>query len=305
MATIQNWWLQAWAEHSIAFVFFSAVVGGVVGAATKFFFEAFLPESLKARREAARAFDKYRSPIARSAGALRDRINNFLKMQSLSWFESSEYYRFSTLYVFCCFFAWQEILFGRVVHLRFESRRRNRRLNVMLNFVDKTFNNRRYFNDLKFTDIPDDTDVPKFVCKALGELTVDYSSQTDPCPISFAKFCEECRVNPQYRGWIKILSDFLTETKKSKENLKWDRLHMVELALTGLVNFLDPMHEQTRPYSRNEIKLRLDGILRECALRAFLHDVHVRRLPLNLDNFVATFLEQRRAKVAKVAAGEF
>jgi hypothetical protein len=280
MTNLIRWFTAAYEEHSIAFVFLSALVGGLIGASLKLLFEFLIPEGMKARREARAIVARYRSPIVRAADALRGRIGNLLSMSGLNWFEESEYYRLSTLYVFCDYFGWVEILCSKVAHLRFESSRKNRRLSMLLNGVDKAFNNRTYFGDLEFDDIPDDSDVPKFACKALGELMISDCEKEPASPIGFVEFCRRSRSEGEFRSWLGNLDKFLRGVRKSPDNLKWDRLLVIELSLIALINFLDPHHELARcPSPESTVKIA-DRIQRKRVRQVLVRDCRVKRLPV-------------------------
>jgi hypothetical protein len=274
--------IRAWNEHSIAFVFLSAVIGGFVGATLKLLFEFLIPERLRARREAKVIVSRYRAPLARSVYALIARIDNFRLMAEHKWFDIDEYYRLSTLYVFCEYFAWKEILLGELTRLRYESSGKNRRLALLIDNVEKAFNNRSYFGDLSFEQIPADTDVPKFACKALGEVMIEKQDDNLPTPIGFVKFCKNWRDNREFGAWLFNLQRFLSGVAKSANNLKWDRILIIRLSLSALLEFLDPKHEIAGRLDKGEAKRIVAEIQRSRAQEVFLNDCILKGLPVGI-----------------------
>lgn len=254
-----NWVTAELAEHSLLFVFLSAVVGGLIGASAKYIFEFLLPEGFKERREARLILLRYRNPILKASDALYGRIRNLLAMENRDWLSQSEYYRLSTLYVFGCYFAWMEILFGKLATLRMGNSKKERQLNVLLTQVEKAFNNRSYFGDLAFSAIPADTDVPKFACKALGELLV-VERGGDREPRGFVGFCDTYRSDVEFRAWYSNLDCFLAGLTGASGQMKHDRLSIIGLSLIALINFLDPRHELTREAQIDDVNLLIEGI---------------------------------------------
>jgi len=291
MDNIINWLTKAWKEHSIIFLFLSAAIGGIVGASIKLIFEYLIPERFKTRKEALAIINRYSPPLVQSAEALRGRIANLLQMIRFNWFEKSEYYKLSTLYVFCSFFAWLEILFGKLSLLHFKSSRKQRRLTSIINGVEKAFNNRIYFGDLKFSKIRSDTDVPKFVCKALGELMVKSSNKDNSSPIEFVEFCKQCRSNRDFKDWLDNLCQFLSGVQRSPDNLKWDRLLIIELSLFGLINYLDPRHKITKKFKTKQTIGIASSIERKHAKEMLSEDFVRKKLPVKV--------EERRKRFAR------
>jgi hypothetical protein len=280
--------LHAWDEHSLFFVFMSALIGGLIGASVKLCFEFLIPETLKARREANQIVSRYSAPLARSISALTSRIDNLLFMVEYKWFDENEYYRLSTLYIFCEYFAWRQILLGELTRLRYESSKKNRRFILLFNNVEKAFNNRSYFGDLPFNKIPDYTDVPKYVCKALGELMIVREKENQPLPVSFVDFCDSYRENKKFAEWVLNLEKFLFDLSKSDVNFKWDRLVIIRLSLSALQQFVDPNHEICGKLSPSEADKLVTLIQRPWAKDIFLTDCINKNLPIGIGSIELT-----------------
>lgn len=288
-----EWLQQAMVDLNIVFFAMSAIIGGFVGASLKLVFEVILADRYRQSREVKVIIAKYRNPILNAADALCGRIDNLLRMSYIDWFTQSEYYRISTLYVFCSYFAWIELLFGRLTLFHFETSRQNKRLNHLLLAVDKAFNNRAYFKPLPYSSIPNDTDLPKFICKALGEITVRDLLAQEPSCLGFVEFWEKYKQDDNFRAWLKPLEDFLSGIKDEVGNLKWDRLHLIELSLIGLINFLDPLHEVTRKYHHSETQTIFRKIHHENARQLFSSDVVKKRIPIMIEST----LENRKRRI--------
>ena len=272
-------------KNSILLILLSSVIGGFIGATLKLVFEVVLADRYKQRRQAKFIIDKYSNPIVSTADALRGRIANFLQGSDQNWFDKSEYYRLSTLYVFCAYFAWVEILFGNLTRIRYLTSKRNRRLHRILNAIDKAFNNRDYFYPIYKTRPSEEIDeIPKFICKALGEQTIDNSTADGPSCLSFSDFCMKYANDSEYHSWVKNLEKFLTNIKEEYGNLKWDRMHIIQLSLIALTNFLDPKHEQSRNYKSSVTKLVLNRIKYQSANEQFSMDVVRYNLPIIVES---------------------
>ena len=183
---------QQFQERTVGLIFLAAVIGGVVGASLKLIFEVVLADRYRHAQNAKMIIDKYRNPIVRSADMLRGRLVNILMTADTNWYTDSEYYRLSTYYVFCVYFAWIHLLFGNLLRLRYNTSRRNRKLNLLVIAVDKAFNNRTYFSLGPYSaQSPNTAELPKFLCQALGELTVNEGPGNDPSCFTFSQFCRQ------------------------------------------------------------------------------------------------------------------
>lgn len=277
-------------ENSILLILISAIIGGFVGATLKLVFEVILADRYNQNREAKAIINKYRNPIVSSADALRGRIANFLSESDQEWFSQSEYYRLSTLYVFCAYFAWVEILFGNLTRIRYLTSRQNRKLHRIVVSIDKSFNNREYFYPIdEYIPANNTCELPKFICKALGELTIDDCSNNEPSCLNFSDFCRKYYEDSEYREWICNLENFLSNIKKDYGNLKWDRMHIIQLSLIALTNFLDPQHELSRKYKSSITKMLLSRINYHNAREIFCMDVVKNQLPVVVEGKKAYF----------------
>jgi hypothetical protein len=274
--------LEQLSEQSVPFIIFLAFTAGMVGASMKLIFEVILADRYRQEREAERILNRYRNPLVRAADALRGRVYNVLLTSEESWLRTSDYYRMSTFYVFCVYFAWVEILFNNLLRLNFMTSRSNQRLTLILGAVDKTFNNNEYF--YRRRKASDDTgELPKYICKALGEVTIQRNEKGEETCLSFTEFCARYRNDKVFRGWVDNLGPFLEAPRKEYGNPSWDRFHLIELALAALVNYLDPKHKQTREITPAITRRILDGAYSPMAREIFTADVTKFQLPLILE----------------------
>ncbi len=87
-----------------------AVIGGFIGAGTKFLFEGLLTPQVAQSREARRLLALYTTPLTRSAEALERLINNFIRSTGERAYHDSQYYRLSALYAFADYLGWVELV---------------------------------------------------------------------------------------------------------------------------------------------------------------------------------------------------
>jgi hypothetical protein len=283
-------------EHSVAFVLLSAATVTVAGAIGKLLFDTILTGHYADLKEARRTVARYRMPLLQAADAVRGRIHNFTHPDTAG-LDSSEYYRLSTLYVFCSYFAWVELLHGRLLLLRFESTRRNRRLNRLILNVDKAFNNLEYFlTDLEYRDIVVGTDLPKFVCKALGELSCKRADGSAIASLDFVEFVRRYKTDSEFQGWTSNLEEFLRGMRRKDGNLGWDRLHIIEIALVGLINFLDPRHETTAWLPPRFTRAMRSAIFLPGAREVVADDVLKKNVPVRVETFVPRIRRRLRLR---------
>jgi hypothetical protein len=129
----------------------------------------------------------------------------------------------------------------------------------------------------------DDSDVPKFICKAIGEL----SSKRDKDVVSsldFVEFVRKYKQDAEFRGWLSNLERFLLGTRKAPGNVNWDRLHIIQIGLLALTNFLDPAHELTPRLPTRHARKILERIQNEDAREVVASDAVRKRLPIALES---------------------
>ncbi len=265
----------------------SALIGGLIAAFFKLTFDVLLGEWITYKREVKRLVNQYKIPIVSASDALAGRIGNYLGNIDKDWLTSSEYYRLSTLYAFCTYFAWVEILTGRISHLRMSTSNRNKTLYRSLALINKTLNNSEYFSKGKYSRKDfEHSALPKYLCKALGELVIIEDKNERHC-MSFIDFCEKSKTNTQFIKWLADLETFLLEVKDEYGNIAWDRLHLIELSLFSLNQFLDPKHLHSSKIKTDTINTILERIREPYAVECLKKDVSKRNLPLHAENIVS------------------
>lgn len=273
-------------DKSVLYLFISALIGGVVAAFAKLIFEVVLGGHIQQRREQNRLVERYSTPIAIAADSLARRLANIAQNSSKDWIKTSEYYRLSCFYLVCVYFAWVEILTGGVVKLRMGTSRDSRALGRALALVDKAFNNLVYFSKGAYSQESRTSNaLPKFVCKALGELSIDSKTGAEPSCIGFADFCKLAGSDENYLKWLKELNRFFDDISNSAGNATWDRLHLIELSLIALTNTIDSRHVFTRKYSLRDLVFIKSKINEPFAAEVISGDVMRWNAPLRLEDF--------------------
>lgn len=281
-----NFLFTQYQERTIFALLLTAIIGGFVGASLKLIFEVILAGNYTQNRNAKMIINKYSNPIIRSADSLRGRLANLLTTNSTNWHHDTEYYRVSTYYVFCSYFAWIHILFRNLLKFKYTTSRKNRKLNKILISVEKAFNNRDYFT-LKenFSKGSPLLGLPKYIYEGLGELNVKKEDQEDTC-LDYIEFYNKYQNDKFFREWVENLDYFLRGIKNEYGNAKWDRIHIIELSLVALNNFLDPHHEQSRKYSSKITKNIFQKINNLGAREIFARDIVWNSLPIIVEPLI-------------------
>lgn len=223
----------------------SAIIGGLVGASIKFGFEDLLRPFIGWRRETRDVVRRYTAPLLRSAEQLERRINESINHESDHWFEQSEYFRLSTLYVFGEYFGWVRILERSFGFLPFESSKKGERFYKRLHGVFRALTSHAYFRKEVDQEKVGESGIQRLMLSAIGETMI---SPDQAQPIEFTVFATKYANDAQFRQWFLPLEEFL-EKAHPEDPLCWDRLILTGAHLRALIRFLDPRGSKVR--SRN------------------------------------------------------
>lgn len=272
-------------KTSVVYLLLAAAIGGLVGASLKLIFEVVLGGHIVHRREIARLLSKRKVPLVAAADSLASRIGNFLAFTGPKWLAESEYYRLSTYYIFCSYFAWIEILNQELIELQLSDSSAARALRRNLTLVEKAFNNSSYFRCGNYRQRDSGTgELPKLVCKALGELAIEEQDDGVRKCIAFTKFCRLAEEDDRFFKWIPRLQEFLSSANDQYGSAEWDRLHIIEIALMGLINGLDPRHMHSEKPSKEKLDRLLGRIREPFAKEVFLSDIAKWSVPIVLES---------------------
>jgi len=229
-----SWVTRSFDQYTVVWLLVSSVIGGVVGASIKFIFDDVLSPRLGSRRETRRTIRKYTTPLIRSAEALERRINIMIRNESKRWFDTDDYFRLSTLYIFGEYFAWIRILERTFGFVPYESRKRGREFNFRLNGPFRALTSHAYFHGID-PDIIDANSVPRLMLTAIGEGM----TSGDGTPMTFTEFLGNYADDARLRRWFADLETFLSGVHKNNA-IRWDRLIAAGATLRFLIRFLDP-----------------------------------------------------------------
>lgn len=287
--------------------FVAAVIGGFAGASFKLLFEVVLGGQITHQREVAKLLMQYKVPLVSASDSLAARIENLLIAPGHQWFESSAYYRLSTLYVFCMYFALVEILNNKLLQLRLYDTRKTKRLYRSLVLVDKVLNNQMYFRKGNYDKEENGVGgLPKLICKALGELVIIENKLGEKECMSFTVFCAKMKQDASYKEWLEYLELFIRKSDEKCGNSGWDRLHLIQLALLGLSKNLDPKHLHSTKLSPKKTKAILKRIREPYARELFCVDVVRWCIPIIVEpNMIAIRRAIRNAVGLSPELGKF
>jgi len=221
-------------QSPVLWLLLSSIIGGVVGASIKFGFEDLLRPFIGSRREARQLVSKYTTPLLRSAEGLERRINILVNNAEHCWFETDEYFKLSTLYVFGQYLGWVRIVEQSFGFLPFESSRKGSKFNRRLHGVFRALSSHAYFRKDPQEAVGDSL-IERFKLTAIGEVMI---AADQGKVIEYTDFVQRYRSDGQYRTWFADLEAFL-EAATPDDPLRWDRLILTGAHLRALICFLD------------------------------------------------------------------
>jgi hypothetical protein len=233
-----NWLTSSFEENTVAWVLIASLLGGVVGASTRFVFEDVLRPRLGWRREMLRVVHRHTTPLVRSAETLERRLNNMIRNEAQDWYNTSEYYRLSTLYVFGEHLGWIRIIERQLGDVPFESSVRGRDFGRRLYGLFRALTSFAYFRWHPDPVAVGDAVVPRLMLTAIGEAMTGVRSEALR-PIDFTDFVVRYADEPRFRRWFQDLDIFLASCHPSCA-MQWDRLIAAGANLRALIGALDP-----------------------------------------------------------------
>lgn len=272
-------------KNSAIYLLVASTIGGLIGASFKLLFEVVLGGKIAHRRDVENLLQQYKVPLVSASDALAARIGNLVSTEDHKWFETSNYYYLSTLYIFCSYFAWVEVLNGKLLQLRLSDTKKSRKIFRAVILVEKSFNNFIYFRYGAYSHRKQDTgELPKLICKALGEMVIVKNGQGEKECLGFSEFCKKVENDAEFQKWLVYLNDFITSANDEFGNAHWDRLHLVELSLLVLSNVLDPKKLHSSKLSKSKARLILSRIKEPYAREVFITDAVKWRLPFRVES---------------------
>jgi hypothetical protein len=265
-----SWLTALMDEHTVAWVFLSAVVGGVVGASVKFLFEDLLGHRLARRRAVHEVIRSNTTPLLRAAETLERQINNFVRNRDQGWYSRSEYYRLSTLYAFGEYLGWILIIERGFGFLPYESSRAGKRFNRQLYGLFRALSSFGYFRDASPL-VVDASQVPRRMLAAIGEVMVTGGGGegTDRQRVRlFTDFAVNYGRDEQFCRWFQDLDAFLRRAER-RDPLEWDRLIAAGANIRGLIAHLDPKGAMVARRQLSNLPLVINEDLRSELTREF------------------------------------
>lgn len=245
------WLTKSFEEHSILWFLISSVVGGVIGAATTFLFESFLPQWLQQRREVLATKRKYSTPILLAADELRKRLENIIKFIDLveteSWLKPvASYYFNSTLYTCAQFYGWHQMLRGQIVYLDFTSTGETKRYEKFLRAIRRGFSSPELLQSIRCSDPNDSSDkwVFSFWLQSIGDAMIK-DKENSAQLLNFGDFIKEvlATTDPNLREALTALRAMFADLKK--DDVRFRRIVAIHAILNAFVDDVDPKHIKT------------------------------------------------------------
>ncbi|PWU02585.1 MAG: hypothetical protein C5B52_05020 [Bacteroidetes bacterium] len=234
-----NWLTDSFKKDSIIWLLISGVIGGIVGAAIKSFFEEVVNPKLRERRVIKKVVNKYTLPLIRSADSLQGRIINFLwgvKHENFN-FSDDQQYRLSTLYSFARFLGWVRVLEEEVSFLNYDTTNQTRIFNIRLNTVFKAFTSTYYFQeDGSKKEI---FTVYRSILTGIGDIVV-LKEEGIRYVMGYAEFVSRFDKDKDFAKWFDNLEKLFKDIEAKESDTRWDRLLIIYAHLNALRWFLDP-----------------------------------------------------------------
>jgi hypothetical protein len=249
-----NFLKESFEEHSIAWLFISSVLGGIVGASFKFVFEVILPYDFQKRREAILIKRKYSTPLLLAAEALRNRLENMIKfidrIETEGWLSRDEslnpYYLLSTLYVVSNFFGWVEILRRTVVYLDMANVEETKKFELFLEAIEAGFSAPGLLGEID-TRVSGDRWVYSYVLQAIAEKLIIKPSENanDYRTVGFGSFQQllDDSTDQTLQQWLESLKQMFRDLKKA--DVRFKRIVAIHAILCAFIDDNDPQHIRT------------------------------------------------------------
>jgi len=170
---MENWFSKAFNEHSFLWLVISAIIGGLIGASIKLFFENILATNITNTRSARMAIKKYTYPLLRSSDSLNRYGQLLVENLEKKWFDDSDndYFKMAILYQFSNFFGIVKLLENEAF-IEFESTKKDvRKFNDHFYKVISSLNSFAYFKKSSWTseELAKNT-LNRMVITAIGEI---------------------------------------------------------------------------------------------------------------------------------------
>ena len=182
-------------KDSIIWILLSSIIGGVIGASSKFLFEYILPYRMNVKRDAKKAIQKYSYPLLRYAESLLRSMELLLSNKEKKWYDdkNAPYFKYSILYKFGCYFACVNQL-EQEAFLEFGVKNKKiKRFTALFFNVLKSLTSFFYFNEglinkkILSADV-EKTNIPRLVVSAIGEIMTIETDKKEKRIISFVDF---------------------------------------------------------------------------------------------------------------------
>ncbi|MEU8754249.1 hypothetical protein AB0C88_27615 [Streptomyces chartreusis] len=240
------------AAISAAVALISAIFSSMATRRQSILSEELARQSTKIAREAERhdVLSRFRDPLLWAAFDLQSRLYNIVaqhflrRCRNFKVAREWEYVKTSTLFVFCDYLGWVEILRRRIQFLDLGSREDNRELIRLLWEIARVFNTG--YGDRRYR-------VWRSEQRAIGEIMIDSRGDADSC-LGYVEFCRHIETNPEFIKWTKVLSGDIEAMAGHR------RLIALQSSLIDLINFLDPDAERIPANQRSRLAARVDEI---------------------------------------------
>lgn len=254
-----SWWMDSLQQYSIAWIAASALMGGIIGSATKFLFEDILRPMVGWRRDAQRLLKQFTVPLLKSTETLERQINNLIRNAERGWYESSEYYRLSTLYTFAEYLGWVRIIERRFGYVDIDRSRGGRKFNRQFYGFYRALCSFGYFRWSSDVEKVIESSIPRRIFTAIGEVMILGEGENERIR-EFSDFCIKYVNDDQFRRWFNNLHEFLRNFPE--DDFRWDRLIAAGANLRALSSTLD-----TRQRKRKGAKIANMGLTRHLEVR--------------------------------------
>ena len=227
---------------STLWAFAASVMGGIIGASVKFTFDDIVRPRLGWRRDMRRIVSRFTTPLIRSSDSLERRINNFVRNIEDQWFETDEYYRLSTLYVFGEHLGWIRIIERRFGFVPIEAVPNGKRFSTRLNGIFRALTSHGYFRTGDTAGVTASA-LPRLMLTAIGEAMTATDRES---VLEFTDFARRYVTDEQFARWFADLDSFLRRAHPT-EAYTWERLIIAGAELRALVEYLDPKGRMVPP----------------------------------------------------------
>lgn len=240
--------LQAMEEFSILWLLLSSIIGGVISLFLKYLFDEQITYYVRNKRQIEKVIKDSTRPLLNDAYALERRVNNIIRNIEEDWFEQSNYYELTTLYLFTRLFSRLYIIDKKFGYVEYSTNSKSHDFNKNIRKIYFSLTSFKLFKDI---DGHDTKGLRRMTITAIGELGTKEEGGL-LTPLTLIEFQRKYKELTKYM-WFNELISFIKSIYQSQECTNFDRIIVLGKALHELCVYLDTQKILVRNHTSSNI----------------------------------------------------